>query len=308
MRIMMGILWVGMALILFTPAMAYTIDGDLSDWGLSGLNTGDWSENKTWIPADGVSFIIEDNTNPWFLSDYRGVHISGTAESWKFYNEQQRIHSITKRRLNEPYGGEEYDMEAYYFDQDPDFIYLAIVTSLKPDGEGDTRPMDLALNFGNNPVLDDLGYEYGVKIREDSLQGSIIRSPVWEKSDYFSPAKPDFIQSGTGSYVGKAEISYTNSWLTRTDNGFDNYVIEIAIRKTDVGMNGYPQINSIYYGDSSMNEVTFAPEFPGIALSQAIITGMVFCAYLFRGRVSYRSCQDRNPEVQIMNTQNIKPE
>lgn len=35
-----------MGLILFPLAVASMTDGDLSDWSLSGLNTGDWPENK----------------------------------------------------------------------------------------------------------------------------------------------------------------------------------------------------------------------------------------------------------------------
>ncbi len=285
MKILLGILGVGVALILCTPGMAYTIDGDLSDWGLSGLNTGDWSETETWIPDGGVSFIVEDNSDPVVSTDFQGVHMQGTGASWYFYNEQQRIHSLTKEQVSEPYGGEEYDMEAYYFDQDSDFIYLAIVTSLKPDGVGDACPMDLALIFANYPALDDQEYEYGVKIREDALQGTIIQGPAWENTASYSPAKPGIIQPGTGVRVGRADISYNNDWLKRQDNGFENFVIEIAIRKSDVGMNGNVKIQNIYYSDSSMDGVMVTPEFPGIAISQAIVAGLAFSAYLVRGRI-----------------------
>jgi len=57
--------------------MVYTIDGDPSDGELSGLNTGDWSGNKTRIPAERVSFVPEDNANPRVSSDFQGVHIRG---------------------------------------------------------------------------------------------------------------------------------------------------------------------------------------------------------------------------------------
>lgn len=290
LKMVLVIFFIGAALVTGMPAMAYTIDGDLSDWGLSKLNSGDWSENETWIPAEGISFVIEDNMNPRLAMDYQGVHIWGENNSWNFYDEPQRIHSITKEQWNDPYGGEEYDMEAFYFDQDSDSIYMAIVTSLPPDGTGDTCPNDLALNFGSNPVLDDLGYEYGIILRDDTTQGSIILNPVWKKSGDFLAAKPDSILENTGSCVGLADISYNNNWLIRQDNGFANYVIEIGVRKSDVGVIGDIHSNNMFYGDSSMDEYIFTPEFPSIAVSLAILIGIIFIVYVLWERDGSGDC------------------
>ncbi|MEA2074559.1 MAG: hypothetical protein U9O85_02320, partial [Euryarchaeota archaeon] len=47
------------------PAMAYTINGDLDDWGLSALKTpSNWNNANSWVPNNGVYYKVEDNMNP----------------------------------------------------------------------------------------------------------------------------------------------------------------------------------------------------------------------------------------------------
>ena len=263
---------------------AYTIDGDLTDWGLKSLVTDDWSVNETWVPDKGIRFLVEDNHNPNH-SGISGVHIKGVGDSYTFYDEPLMTKCNTGNPISEPYGNEPYDLEAMYFVQDTDYFYVAIVSSLLPDGGGDLRPGDLALNLDNDMTTGNLGYEYGVKIHQDPEQGYIIKDPVWDAKGYLCPVGPDIIKSGTGTYAGIAEISYNRLWLTKQDNGYDNYVIEMCINKSDVNVTGSVSFSSLRVTDNCINEhISYVPEFPGIAVSLALIIGSIFAVHVIHSR------------------------
>ena len=125
----------------------YTADGSLSDWGVDLTN--DWSQEASWLPNSGVSFVVEDNRDPTYGETPIGVHIRGRGSSYTSYLEPKIQHN-DGRFLTQPYGGEHYDMEAIYFDEDADCIYVALVTSENPSAGGDQRPGDLALNLDND--------------------------------------------------------------------------------------------------------------------------------------------------------------
>jgi len=269
------------------PAAAYTIDGDLSDWGLTALKSGDWSVNETWLPNAGIQFTVEDNYDPTHGRDPSGVHIKGVGSIYStFYEPKQKLAS-NGVEVSEPYGGECYDLEAMYFDQDDDYIYVAIITSLDPYGIGDKRPGDLALNLDNNLSTGDLGYEYGVIVHPTKgiySQGSIVYDPeeMWEKKGYLLPVKPDIIVSG--SKVGDAKLVYTGDWLLTEDNSYPNYVIEVAIPKSVVGVEGKTvPFSAIMYVDNCINEhMHYVPEFPTIAISLGAVIGMIFAIFVVR--------------------------
>ena len=74
-----------------------------------------------------------------------------------------------------PEGGEPYDVEAIYFDDDPNNLYMVVVTSFDPPpGRTEDRasgdPLivsgDLGLDFGLNPAHspDNFSYDYGVNL------------------------------------------------------------------------------------------------------------------------------------------------
>ena len=263
---------------------AYTIDGDLSDWGLGALETDAWNINETWVPNAGVMYVVEDNHNPNH-GGVTGIHIKGIGSSYSFYDEPKLLRCNTTYYVSEPYGEEPYDLEAMYFDQDSDNFYVAIVTSLVPTATGWQRQGDLAMNLDNNLTTGDYGYEYGVRIHEDSEQGKIIKDPIWDAVGYLCPVGPDVIKDGTGTYSGDAEIAYTKSWLTKTDNGYDNYVIEMSVNKSDVGVSGPVSFSSLRVTDNCINDhISYVPEFPGIAITLALIVGLIFSVYLVQNR------------------------
>ncbi|GBE19152.1 hypothetical protein BMS3Abin16_01767 [archaeon BMS3Abin16] len=215
---------------------AYTIDGDTSDWGLN-LATDAWSLPATWVPIKtSVDWIVEDNidgaTYPghtdWSGYSATGVHIKGVGPSYAPYSEPKTSGWIP------PTGGEHYDIEALYFDDDRRNAYFLIITSM-PDGTTGIIRGDLALDVDGNPATGDKGFEYGVKLT-GADKGKVYENPDWIGSTgsgrvpYDGPVS---MKSGTGIYVGDAELATAS--LGVIDNGRGNYVIEMAILKGLIG-------------------------------------------------------------------------
>ncbi|EHQ34335.1 hypothetical protein [Methanoplanus limicola] len=277
--------WIVLVIVgLTSAASAYTIDGDLSDWGLAELKTGDWSINDTWVPNEGIMYMVEDNHNPNHGGS-TGVHIRGTGSTYTFYDEPYMTNCDTGLPESEPYGREHNDLEAMYFDQDAENFYVAIVTSVVPNGSGWLRPGDIALNLDNNAGTGDYGYEYGIRTREDAFQGQILKDPKWEDIGLLCPVGPDVISDGTGTYVGDADFIYTKTWLNKQDNGYDNYVIEICVSKALVNVTGQVSFSSLRVADNCLNDhVSYVPEFPEIAVSLALIVGSIFAVYMVQNR------------------------
>lgn len=227
-----GILMALALIILLAPAvMAYdhTIDGDLSDWGLSKLYTGDWSQNDTWVPdLPGIRFVVEDNYDndlaPY--TSYVGVHIVGVSPSYTYYDEPYQ----------EPIGEELYDVEAMYVDENDTHIFVALVVSAESWAIG-----DLALNLDADVTTGGYGYEFGVKLNTTSgvLYG-IYETPnddCWTEPIHGPASAPATIDVNNATYMG---INAVGAWVDMgvSDWGRTNYVIELAIPKSAVGMDG----------------------------------------------------------------------
>jgi hypothetical protein len=260
-------------------ASAYTIDGNLNDWGLDKLSYSDWSSNSTWVPKDGVRFIVEDNHNPLHATTPHGVHISGTGSHFTTYNEPYAVKKSTMELISEPYGVEYFDLEALYFDQDDTNIYIAVVTSVDPTKEGDRRTGDIALNIDGDLNTGDLGYEYAVRLFQDSTQGDIVYEPTWQKGGYLLPIRPDYALPGSGTTsLVKADVVYT--LFSVKDHDYDNYIVECCILKAEVGATGKTiSINQILLCDNCINEHIFVPEFPTVAALPVLIVGLILVIY-----------------------------
>ena len=244
----------------------YTIDGDPSDWGLDLSN--DWSVESNWLPNTGVTFVVEDNRDPSY-GGITGVHIRGSGSTYVPYDEPKIQHRDGFWTV-EPYGGENYDMEALYFDDESDCIYALVVTSVKEDAVGDdNRPGDLALNLDSDFSTGEDGYEYGVKLGKNWLtQFDIYYMPDWEPSVYFPDVKPTIFKSGS-SKTGSAIGAYVDTGIS--DNSKTNYVVEVAIPKSLVGDPGNVGMNQLHISDQCGNDFIPAPEFLFALLPVAII-------------------------------------
>ena len=262
--------------------MKYNIDGNPSDWGIN-ITTGNWSLNDTWVPNDGVEFIVEDNRDPQWSNTYYGVHIKGVGSNYTRYYEDKVRHR-DGHLVPEPYAGEPWDLEAKYLDEDDEYIYVLIVTSLAPNATGDSAPGDLALDLDGNSSTGEYGYEYGVKLgtRTGLPQGDIGYLPDWEEPYYVPENRPSVFKGYlSGGYKnGTATVVYKQ--IPVVDYGHHNYVVEMAIPKDAVGMAGKslkdPPTKTIHITDACGNDTidNLIPEFLTIVIPVAAILGLIY--------------------------------
>lgn len=269
--------------VMMPTAVAYRIDGNPSDWGIDILN-GDWSLNETWVPNEGIEFIVEDNRDPRW-GGTTGVHIKGVGSNYTRYYEDKVWSSYFKNWVVEPYGGEKWDLEAKYLDEDDEYIYVLLVTSLAPGATGDLAPGDLALDLDANASTGEFGYEYGVKLGTNTglSQGDIYYLPDWEVPTYIPENRPTVFKGYlTGGYkTGDATVAYVP--ISVIDNGEPNYVVEVKIPKDAVGMAGKnltdpPLPKTIYTCDACGNDhiENPIPEFLTVAIPAGMVIGLVY--------------------------------
>lgn len=105
------------------PASAYTIDGNLTDWGVQ----------SDFSTSNAIKGFTVDTDSTGNLSKY----------------------------VNPGWGGQAYDAEALYVDYDSSKLYLALITGHNPamaNGPNSYAPGDFLIDFGQDGV-----FEYGIK-------------------------------------------------------------------------------------------------------------------------------------------------
>ena len=317
--------------LLALPAMAatHTMNGNIkTDWGVDlkqayvedALKQNDpissWINPKSsWIPSSpDVDFVVENNIDPNYERDTapqiyginlfdwaggkKGTHLQRTATSNGITKyDEGKIYC--KSQNNQPYlqpaGGEAYDLEALYFDDDSSNMYFAIVTSLPPKGTSDGWKMgDIALDFTpNDGKTGDAAYEYGIKILDDTninnglKQGDIVSNALWNDPapNEFPDNAPHTIKSGTVA-TKKATIVYKGDGLALNDKEYssDNYVIEVSIPRSAVGSPNKDTTANLHIAIGCGNDIieliplkfkTSIPEFPSVVMPVAAILGIM---------------------------------
>jgi len=222
-----------------------TIDGKPDDWGPPGFLKNEWTANSTWIPYEGIKFVVEDNSNPVAGNSYSGVHIKGVGSKFTFYDEKQVIHR-DGYPVWEPYGSpqEDFDIEAVFIQQDENNIYLLIVTSLAPNAGGEHTPGDLRFDMDKTAFSGD-GYDFeiGLKLQNYTYNHlnhfGIYNVANWSETyDNIPENMPSVITNGTkiGQAIGVyAKCNDCN--INGTDKGLQIYIIELKIPKAALGIN-----------------------------------------------------------------------
>ncbi|MDP1652487.1 MAG: PEP-CTERM sorting domain-containing protein [Rhodocyclaceae bacterium] len=163
-------------------ALAFTIDGNLSDWG---VNT------STWVPSAGIYHTIEDQT--------------GTGSYY----------------LNPGWGGQAYDAEALYATISGGKLYIALATGHNPNtaqGGGSYGAGDFAIDFGKNGSYE-VGINIIHQGTADPLQvsGGVYKNLTWNYglwndgavTGYVKSEHPTYMQGGT--QIGQATLAYTTT-------------------------------------------------------------------------------------------------
>lgn len=165
---------------------AYSIDGNLSDWGMNA---------STLKPGIAVDFYaVEDQT--------------GSSSTY----------------LNPGYGGQAYDAEAIYLTWDSSNLYIAIITGHNPNtpnSGGSYGAGDIAIDFGSNG-----SWDYGIELLGGGglNQGHVYANTNWSYGLWTStgaytsnpatadPAHPTSLVSGTD--VGTGSVAYTTTGVS----------------------------------------------------------------------------------------------
>ncbi len=160
-------------------ANAYTIDGSLTDWGVT---PGAW-ELSDWTPKPGIQYVVED---------YKPGSNGG--------------------QVYPGYGGQDFDAEALYVDFDTENLYFALVTGFHPFNGYSAG--DIALDFGLNGYeygIETIGSNAGSLYTVSKWSQSnpyTVSDPVGivEGSKIYTSAVPNFVYnnasySSTNHYV-----------------------------------------------------------------------------------------------------------
>ena len=203
-----GILILLITLIIAPSAMAgYIVDGSVSDWGID-LNL---ASSDGYL--DGVS-----PTSP-------------TANS-----ETEDDNSVDGNvgYLNPGWGGQTFDVEAMYFDNDATTGYLAIITGFPITGAQNFLPGDLGISADNDFIYEygiDLPYDNGVPVQLETVS-------AWTSvfyPDYGTVADPFQINASTDA--GDATFAYSG---TATNS---HYVYEFSFLLADLGLENGGDVN-----------------------------------------------------------------
>jgi len=260
MIILSLILVLGLPLVITVPAMAYTIDGDLDDWGVN--------PNNSWT------------ANPPALSVY---------DDWRY--------GPTSTGSHHNPGIEQCDIEAMYAADGGAYVYFAIITSMPPEGYDYVRdsnhylliPGDLALNLDNDNGTGEYGYEYGIKLTNDSRTvsgeiGDVFYMPDWEKiTSEVAQDVVEFSNMVNGTKTGHAEVVYKLYEDWPSDNGASNYVIEMKVPKDALGISGNGTADLLATVSCTNDALviedftyTPVPEFTTIAVPLAMVLGLFY--------------------------------
>jgi len=304
MWLRLGLVLVSVILILTSNpvgAEKYTIDGDVSDWGID-LRSGLQNNINAWIPTSSTAdWVVEDDVYSGYSGYSSGVHITSVESGYATYVEEKitwfwKSGQKTKKVV-QPSGGEPWDVEALYFDDDERYIYFAIILSNNLPFKGLCTKHGIYTGLGDlylEVVRNGIVKKYGVVLKEHQglKVGEIIEDPKWYDDLYeycsggergWKEIDKSLIVPG-GEKVGNAEVVIKRAQDSSgyiDDHGKPNYVIEIKIDRKLVG---YPQSgdaemkfsvscgNDIIKKKVSYNYNTI-PEFYAIIIPAGIILG-----------------------------------
>jgi len=176
-----------------------------------------------------------------------------------------------------PSGGEAFDVEAMYFDNDATYAYFAIVTSMPATGYPGSmfgwpthyfNPGDIAIDINSGyPPASDFVYEYGIKTIGGSA-GRIESGATWVY-DQGSAGYPNGyppqgatqytkFNVGSGTHEGDATIfEYVNAGLT--EKGWATWVIGAKVFLSDLGNPGNGTTLVTRFSPDCNNDLLFSP-------------------------------------------------
>ena len=194
-----------------------------------------------------------------------------------------------------PNGGEAFDIEALYADMDEDFLYIAIVFSMPPEGVDDPYGRDrhyfagdIALDLDDDDSTGEDGFEFAIGTHADNI-GQIIYLPDWSLpngSVGFPVNGPSDAEGGL--HVGDAVMAYVNAGDLE-GNDTDTFIIETAVALSDLGnAEDYEVHFTLDCGNDLLEVSGFAPTqaIPEPGTIAIIGAGLAFAAGIARKRLN----------------------
>ena len=252
-----------LASVLLLPGSA-TADLLLDHFGVN-LQLDTDVANRRWDTYQSAwSYRIDpDSYTPTNHTGTIDYEVDDWFGAWDAFGSVGNSDSFDINTGTKPSGGEPYDVEAIYFDDDADNLYIAIVTSFDPP-PGHYEPRfgnvlvvsgDLALDFGfNDPHSpDNFSYDYGVNINHEirpttgnaTSGGTTIGDELYRtaNTDWYLGTPDGAIPSNgeltnfdpnwagfSGTYLGDATTTYSlYDFGTSEETLYDTYVIDVTI-------------------------------------------------------------------------------
>ncbi|WP_156967341.1 hypothetical protein [Geoglobus ahangari] len=226
-------------------ALKFTIDGDLTDWGITpteietGLNcnpnatvcTGDvWKPE--YVGMASPRWVVEDDVDPQYAitnpeSYDFGPHFAGYGANFWIYKEPKvngRIQPSPHNGLLYGTWGDDFDVEAIYVDEDADYLYVAAVVSAPPDGYQNLgwprgAAGDLALDVRTDIPGGFGGYDFGVRLGTWDGDGGAVQFGIyrtdedrdWHEAVDYDSNSPVVVDTANATLVGNAIGAYINA-------------------------------------------------------------------------------------------------
>jgi hypothetical protein len=181
-----------------SSAIAYDIDGFLSDWGVN-LSAADFKGDLDIdLPSGGLDtdYVTDDDADkvtPW----------TDVGPGWSYYNY--------------------FDTEAIYFDNDQHYAYIAIVQGMPIDGYD--APYNPKFYPGDIAITLDNGDEYGIDV--DTFDSTNKTAEFWEVDDWKSVYYPDFAIAQPWQIDSGTSLLSVDFVYSEVQNS--HYVLEAAI-------------------------------------------------------------------------------
>jgi len=222
-------------------AIAYDINGELSDWGVTP------GTHWTPTPNQGIFHYDEDYVGPGGF-------------------------------VNPGWGGQAFDMEAIYTSWDSDNLYIALVTGFPINNAAGVRGYslgDIAIDFGVNGTYDygiELGSHAPIYYGKNGTPGNVYatNNGDWKQTGGFLQSAPFNMDTSTAG-----DGSACNFWYINDITGHN--VVEMSIDRSIFGdkWNSYYKLHVTETCGNDLIEVTTTPEPMSLSLLGLGLLGVI---------------------------------